>query len=85
MINRNIKRFRKACLEFWKYKLSYAVEKGEFDNYIIDFLNGDLLRLSFVISFLPNDVLFMRALLDMDITDDILKKIKKKWRKKYDP
>ena len=76
-----MQKFRNALCEFWKIKVEYAINKGELDNAINRFLNGDTLDLSLHISLLPNDVIFMNLLLDNKITNKTLKKMRKCWNK----
>jgi len=79
MDEKEIKKFRKAVKEFWTEKMSYRIDSGELDKSINNFLNGDIFEFNWHIEFLPNDVIFMRSLLEIETPSIIIDKIHKKW------
>ena len=79
-----IKKFRKALLKFFYYKLNYYFNKGIFDNDIRDFLTGDSFKITYDITLQPNDVIFMRELIGLDDEiemEKIVEKLKHEWDK----
>lgn len=74
-----ISKFRKAFKRFLFLKFAYWIDKGDFDQRIDCFLNGDTLTVSFDVSFIPNDVIFMRTLAGLQCPPDVIKKIHAAW------
>jgi len=75
-----LKQFRKAFKVFSLEKISWRIDNGQMDYHIEEFLKGDTLEIGLKITFLPNDVIFMRTLLGLEITPEIRKKMHKMWR-----
>jgi len=75
-------RFRNAVKEFSATKLTYRIERGDYDQAFKSFLSADskdARSFTFKIDLLPNDILFMRLLLGEKITPEILPKLKAIW------
>jgi hypothetical protein len=48
---------------------------------IKDFLKGDTLQIGVNLTFYPNDIIFMRALIGMKDNATVIRKVKKLWNK----
>jgi hypothetical protein len=80
MANKSIIKFRRAFKEFWVEKIKFKIDSGALDSDIKGFLNGDNLSFKFTIDTIPNDVIFMRALVGLKTSEHLRQKLHKKWK-----
>lgn len=78
---KEIEKFREAFKTFILIKTSYRIDRGELDECIKEFCNGDNLTIDFSIDLIANDILFMKTLAGTKINKKTLDKVRKIWDK----
>ena len=79
--NNDVAQFREAFKQLLIEKTKWRIDRGQMDEHIKDFLNGDALDLDFSISLLPNDIIFMTALIGRHMNNEKRTKIYSLWDK----
>jgi len=78
-MNDDLSDYREAFKTFVIKKFSWKFDRGDFDNLIRGFMEGDSLEINMKIETIPNDIIFMRALARKEITPEIEKKVRNLW------
>ena len=81
MTKKELDRFKSGVLKFWGHKMAYRIARGDFDSVFKRFLEGDSISFDLSLSFIPNDVIFMNALIGNKISPTVLRKVRRLWDK----
>ena len=79
MSNKTILKFRRALKRLVALKFGYCIDKGDYDSIIENFLEGDTVEMTMKFNFLPNDIIFMRALAGRSTPSSIVSKVSSMW------
>jgi hypothetical protein len=74
-------KFKEAFRQFAIIILNRRFEDGTFDKTIESFVEGDSLTINLNIDMVGNDIIIMRILAGEEITEEVMQKVKKHWRK----
>lgn len=80
--SRAVRGMRKALSTYWRYKLDWLLQQGDFDPTIEDFLKGNALTITVSVNMIVNDVVMFQALMgEKDLPDKTMQKVRREWKK----
>ena len=77
--SKEVLKLRNAMLRLMMVKWRYRLSRGELDSAIQEFLSGRSVEFDLSLSLIPNDVIFMRELLDLPLEESVIKNVEALW------
>lgn len=72
---------RRAVLEYWRHRLEWLLDQGDYDAILEAFLDGQTLNIALELSMTANDILMFNALLGTTPPQSALEAVKDAWKR----